>query len=78
MQLNNAIENFNSRLIQAEDIVNSKTSHMKVPNQNRKIINELIKLKGMKKTYKTFGTPSNKNIHFIGIPEEQEMAESSF
>ena len=59
MQLNNAIENFNSRLIQAEEIVNSKISHMKVYNQNRKIINELIKLKGMKKTYKTFGTPSN-------------------
>ena len=74
MQLNNAIENFNSRLNQAEEIVNSKTSHMKVSNQNRK----KKKLKGMKKTYKTFGTPSNKNIHFIGIPEEQEMAESLF
>ena len=36
MQLNNAIENFNSRLNQAEEIVNSKTSHMKVSNQNRK------------------------------------------
>lgn len=57
-EMKNAIENFNSRLTQAEGSVNSMTKHLKISNQVGK-----KKLKRINKAYGIYGTHSRDLIY---------------